>query len=63
MTTIKAILTPQYEIALMEMPFGGYRVIFAKGVYDHTSETIWDFSVASFMFDIKLDELAGNGHH
>jgi hypothetical protein len=63
MITIKAIYTTKYELALMEMPFGGYRVMFAKGVYDHTSETIWDFATASFMFDIKNDELAGNEHH
>ncbi len=58
--TIKLMATKHYEVILVELPSGSYRV--GCEVHGQTtfSETIKDFNTASYIFDLKLRELEGH---
>ena len=58
--TIKMICTRKYEIAIIEMHSGLYRVISEYGGEVHTSDPIHDFKTASFIFDTKVLEFEGH---
>jgi hypothetical protein len=62
--TIKQISTSKYEIAIIELPDGRYCVFYGRPedpLDKYTaSEEFRDYNIASYMFDIKLQELEGN---
>jgi len=65
---IKAVQTPRFEVALIELTGGYYRVLSTKllpNVADEdqkpdVSETIVDYLTASYMFDLRVQDLEGN---
>jgi hypothetical protein len=56
MKKIKAIETLTYKVALMEN-VGYYVIKTSVGGKIKESESITDYNTASFLFDVKLDEL------
>jgi hypothetical protein len=59
MKTIKKIETNRYDLALLEAD-DGYTVCYTTKVEKVKSENIIDYSTASYLFDLKLQELEGN---
>lgn len=56
--TIKLISTKKYELGLFELPNGQYVVMYELNDGKVTiSENIQQYSAASYLFDIKLEEL------
>lgn len=62
--TIKQISTKNYEIAIVELPDGRYCVFYGHPEDDFekytSSEPMYDYKLASYMFDLKLRELEGH---
>jgi len=60
--TIKAIYMNHFTVELTEASNGEYIVVYynsrTKGV--HYSESIRDYGTASYLFDLKVDELSGH---
>lgn len=64
-TIIKAINNGRFEIALIETANGEYRILHTFMNEDkeqdvEKSESIKDYATASYLFDLKLQELEGN---
>ncbi len=59
---IKAISTSKYTVELIETPSSQYIVQFEAKRYGERqySEPVTDYKTASFLFDLKVDELEGN---
>lgn len=60
MKTIKMICTKTYEVVLVEMSTGYYRVVCEVLGKVETSDVMWDYKTASFVFDTKVQALEGN---
>lgn len=60
--TIKAISTKRYEVELKETAAGNYVILHYDTLTDtkHFSELVNDYKAASFLFDVKVEELEGN---
>lgn len=56
---IKQVSNTNFELALVEMSNGSYRIVYEVAEQRHASETVRDYKLASFMFDSKLIELEG----
>lgn len=58
MTLIKEVLTKKYQILLSKTPGGNYYISYHSPYeFDAISEAITDYETASFLFDVKLQEL------
>lgn len=58
---IKLIGTKTYEVEMLEAHAGYYiRYEERDEAISHYSELISDFAMASFIFDLKVNELAGH---
>ena len=57
--TIKAIITPRFEVSLIRTPSDLYIVESRNAEGVHMSSPIQDFKTASYMFDLTLDEVEG----
>lgn len=57
---VKAVFDPLFEISMVQDINGRYRVEFGRGEAIEFSEWIVDYKMASFMFDMKLQELEGH---
>lgn len=62
MKTVKRIIRPRFEIALVETSSGQYRVCHYNRHTEKetTGEAISDYTLAAHVFDLKLAELEGN---
>jgi len=62
MKTIKKITTRRYEIVLVQLESGAYRIAYEGTMTDepNISEPIDDYKTASMLFDLKLQELEGH---
>lgn len=59
--TIKSISSRNFDISLVQAASGGFRVLYAKGGGEVTmSEPVFDYKMAAYMFDVKLQELEGH---
>ncbi len=58
--TVKCIYMPHYEVELMQDPDGAYLVRYRVHDEDHYSERITDYGTASYIFDLKHQDLQGN---
>lgn len=60
---VKRIVTKRYEIALIELPNGYYRIVCTPDNMSEdetvTSEALADYLTASYLFDMKLRDLEG----
>ena len=59
-TTIKSVGNNHFTLELVELDSGMYCVRFEANEKMHFSEKILDYNTASYMFDLKLQELEGN---
>ncbi len=57
---IKAYHTQMFEVELLQDRYGRYCIRYKTPVKDEQSEWITDFSLASFMFDLKIKDLEGH---
>jgi hypothetical protein len=59
---IKALNTSKYSIELVETPSHMYVVQYEAKRYGERqySEPVNDYNTASFLFDLKIEELEGN---
>lgn len=55
--TIKLISASNFEIMLIEMPTGKYKIAYEFEGRPYISENIADYSIANLMFEGKLVEL------
>jgi len=60
--TIKAIYMTRYTVELVEASSGDYVVVHYNGSTQgiNYSEAIKDYNMASYLFDLKVDELSGH---
>jgi hypothetical protein len=58
--TIKMIGRKNFIVELVELDSGLYCVRHEVNEKMHFSESIQDFNLASYLFDLKLQELEGN---
>lgn len=58
MKTIKKVETKNFEIQLIETD-AGYTVLYENAVQGGESENTLDYNTASFLFDLKLQDLEG----
>jgi hypothetical protein len=58
--TIKKILTRAYNIEMFQDKACRYRICYESRGVTRYSEWITDYSTASYMFDLKLQELEGS---
>lgn len=58
--TIKSIIAKGYEIELFQDQDGRYRIRYQTPWITKYSEWITDFGTASYMFDLKWEELEGS---
>ena len=59
---VKGLTTSKFEVELLQDPDGRYYVRY-RHLYDREdqfSEYVTDFSTASYMFDLKIQEMEGN---
>jgi hypothetical protein len=60
--TIKAIYQKRFTVELVEATDGKYVIVYynnsTEGV--NYSESIRDYNTASYLFDLKMDELSGH---
>lgn len=59
---VKSLTTKNFRVELLETDTGGYIVAYeSKRFGDRQySETVKDYKLASFLFDLKANELEGN---
>lgn len=57
---VKLIGTKSYEVEMLEGNAGYYIRYERRGDESEYSELIGDFNLASFLFDLKVSELAGH---
>lgn len=59
---VKAIETKRFEVLMVEMPNGAYRILSGPNSQGGTdaSEPINDFFTASYLFDMKVRDFEGN---
>lgn len=59
---VKGYICDKYEVELMQDEEGRYFVRYALPALEeeHFSEFITDYGTASYMFDLKIQELEGN---
>lgn len=62
MKTIKAISTRRYEIELVQLDSGHFRISYEGSMTDEPviGEAIQDYKLASELFDLKVQELEGH---
>lgn len=61
MKTIKLIATLKYEIRLIQNEADEYVVYYNRpDEPERSSEPVYDYNIASFLFDTKLLDLQGN---
>jgi hypothetical protein len=61
MTLIKEVMTKKYQVLLSQSESGMYYISYHNSLeFNQISEAIEDYGVASFLFDIKLQEMEGN---
>lgn len=58
--TIKMIATKRYEISIVEISSGQYKVAYEILGKTVISESMNDYNTASFLFEMKRVELDGN---
>lgn len=58
--TVKSILTPYFELSMVQDNNGRYCVIYTINQKSVQSEWITDYNTASYIFDIKMQELEGH---
>lgn len=60
--TIKSIITPRYEVRLVQVESGAYRVAFNSKLNKEPilGEPMDDYNLASLVFDNKVQELDGH---
>ena len=59
--TIKAISNSRYEVILVRMSNGSFRVGYGRpGGEPQISEPVVDYKTAAYLFDIKVMEMEGN---
>lgn len=58
--TLKLVGTKNFTVELVELDSGMYCVRHEVDEKMHFSEKITDYNIASYMFDLKLQELEGN---
>jgi len=56
---IKQINMKNFELALIETD-AGYSVLYETALEDFKSENVLDYNTASYLFDLKLQDLEGN---
>jgi hypothetical protein len=59
---VKAFETDRFEVALVEMPSGMYKVLSIKNGQQEpdVSESIQDYITASMLFDMRIRDLEGH---
>jgi hypothetical protein len=57
---VKAVETHYFKVELIMDRYGRYVVSYRKGDVDQQSEWITDYATASYIFDLKLQELEGH---
>lgn len=55
--TIKMISTTNFEIILIELPNSTYKIAYELDGRSTISESISDYSMATYLFETKLTEL------
>lgn len=58
--TIKSYMTKTYEVELFQDEYGRYCVRYEVGGHNEYSEWITDFGTASYIFDLKIQDLEGH---
>lgn len=58
---LKSVSKKRYDVGLYEKPTGAYVIVFEDTANEttHASEIIQDYNMASFMFDLKVQDLEG----
>ena len=59
---VKAIETKRFEVVMIELNNGAYRILSAPNADGNTdmSEAVLDFGTASLLFDMKVREFEGH---
>lgn len=59
---VKEYVTSRFEVILVELSNGAYRIISAPNSNGETdqSEAVKDYLTASYLFDMKIQEFEGN---
>ena len=57
---VKGYFTHKFEVEMQQDENGRYRIRYFKLGEEQYSEWITDYGTASYMFDLKLQELEGN---
>lgn len=60
--TIKAIYHKRFTVELVEASNGQFVIVYANNLTQgiNYSEAIRDYGTASYLFDLKVDELSGH---